>query len=73
MSLLSICGGMELHTYIEKVSLWRGCEDGIAMIWTKWDMIKVVVNEWIVIWCYEVCALMSSDKWKCMTYGIWYA
>ena len=55
MGLLSICGGMGLHVYIAQVSLWRGCEGGLPMIWTKWVMTNDVVNEWVLIWCYEVC------------------
>ena len=34
-------------------------------VWTKWFMTKVVANEWVRTWCYEVCALMSSDELRC--------
>ena len=37
----SICGGVGL---IRQISLWRGCEGGLPMIWTKWVMTKVLVS-----------------------------
>ena len=43
----------------------EGVEGGFPMIWTKWLMAKHVVNEWVLISCYEVCGLMSRDKWRC--------
>ena len=57
MSLLSTCGGMGRHMYIAQVSLWRSCEGSLHMIWIEWVMTKVVVNERVLIWGYEVCVL----------------
>ena len=65
MSLLSICGDVGLHVYIAQVSLWRGYEYGLPMILTKWFMTKVVVKERVLIWLYEVCKIMYTDKWMC--------
>ena len=62
MSLPSICVGMGLYVYIAQVSLWRGYKGGLPMIWTKRVMTKVVVKERVLIWCYEICDLMSSYK-----------
>ena len=45
IGFLSICGIMGLHMYIAQVNLWRCCEDGLLMIWTKWVITKC--NEWI--------------------------
>ena len=59
--------------YIAKVSLWKGCEGGLRMIWTKWVMTKVLANEWVVMWCYWGCGLMSSVNEGAMSCWIWYA
>ena len=65
MKLLSIYGVMGLYVYIAQVIFWRGCDGDLSMIWTKWKITKVVVNEWLPIWFYELFGLMSSDKWRC--------
>ena len=49
-----MCG---LYMYVEQVSLWRGCEGGLLMVWTKWVMTKVVVQERVLIDAMKYVAL----------------
>ena len=61
----SMSGNMGLHDCIAQISLLRGYEGSLPMIWTKWFMTKVVVKERVLVWWYEVCGLKSSCKWIC--------
>ena len=65
MSLISICGGMELHMYIAQVSLCYDCEGGLLRIWTKCIMNNVVVSAWVLLLCYELWDRMFRATWRC--------